>query len=150
MILHWGMVLAVYPFWGEVALRTSRLLRLQGSAAAAHIQRRIREQYGERETVSRAGRRVLRSYGDWGVLKGSGARGVYAARAPSRRGRSPARRLAGGSLPPRPGHGRGSTEGDPGEPGTFPLFGSSRCPPTAWEPCRPGSIFSAKVWTMTS
>jgi len=81
-VFHWGMVMAAYPFWGEVALQTGRLLRLQGSAAAAHVQRRIREQYGERDTVSRAARRVLRSYVDWGVLKESGVKGVYAAGTP--------------------------------------------------------------------
>jgi hypothetical protein len=79
---HWGMIMAVYPFWGEVAIQTGRLLRLQGSAAAAHVQRRIREQYGERDTVSRAARRVLRSYVDWGVLQESGVKGVYTAGAP--------------------------------------------------------------------
>ena len=47
------MVMAVYPFWSGVATQVGRLLRLQGSAAAAHVQRRVREQYGERETVSR-------------------------------------------------------------------------------------------------
>jgi hypothetical protein len=52
--VHWGMVMAVYPFWAAVAKQVGRLLRLQGSAAAAHVQRRVREQYGERETVSRA------------------------------------------------------------------------------------------------
>jgi hypothetical protein len=73
------MVMAVYPFWSGVATQTGRLLRLQGFAAAAHVQRRIREQYGERETVSRAARRVLRSYLDWGVLQETGAKGVYSA-----------------------------------------------------------------------
>ncbi|MDP2799080.1 MAG: hypothetical protein Q8O60_04245, partial [Deltaproteobacteria bacterium] len=56
-----------------------RLLKLQGSAAAAHVQRRVREQYGERETVSRRTRYVLRSYLDWGVLQEAGAKGVYSA-----------------------------------------------------------------------
>ena len=75
--IHWGMVMAVYPFWSGVATQVGRLLRLQGSAAAAHVQRRVREQYGERETVSRAARRVLRSYLDWGVLNETGKKGVY-------------------------------------------------------------------------
>ena len=79
MPVHWGMVVAVYPFWSGVAVQVGRLLRLQGSAAAAHVQRRVREQYGERETVSRAARRVLRSYLDWGVLQEGGAKGVYSA-----------------------------------------------------------------------
>lgn len=79
LAIHWGMVMAVYPFWSGVALQVGRLLRLQGSAAAAHVQRRVREQYGERETVSRAARRVLRSYLDWGVLQEAGLKGVYSA-----------------------------------------------------------------------
>ncbi|ROQ92174.1 hypothetical protein [Desulfosoma caldarium] len=77
--LHWGLVMAVYPFWSSVATQTGRLLRLQGFAAAAQVQRRVREQYGERETVFRATRRVLRSYLDWGVLQKTGTKGVYAA-----------------------------------------------------------------------
>jgi hypothetical protein len=77
LVVHWGMVGAVYPFWPAVAAHVGRLLKLQGSAAAMHIQRRVREQYGERETVARAARRVLRSYVDWGVLNETGTKGVY-------------------------------------------------------------------------
>ena len=75
--IHWGMTLAAYPFWGAVAAHTGRLLRLQGTAAAAHIQRRVKEEYGERETASRAARRVLRSFIDWGVLSETHDKGVY-------------------------------------------------------------------------
>ncbi len=78
MAVHWGMVMAVYPFWAAVAGQVGRLLKLQGSAAAAHVQRRMWEQYGERETVSRAARRVLRSYKDWGVLSETATKGIYA------------------------------------------------------------------------
>ncbi len=80
LIIHWGMATAVYPFWSSVALQVGRLLRLQDSAAAAHVQRRICEQYGERETVSRSARRVLRSYLDWGVLKETEVKGIYTTR----------------------------------------------------------------------
>jgi len=75
--VHWGMTMAVYPFWGNVAAHVGRLLRLQGTAAASQVQRRVREQYGERETVSRAARRVLRSFIDWDVLKETSEKGVY-------------------------------------------------------------------------
>ncbi|GAB4276140.1 MAG: hypothetical protein Kow0056_06420 [Coriobacteriia bacterium] len=75
--VHWGMTMAVYPFWGSVALSAGRLLRLQGRASARQVQLRLREQYGQRETVSRRARYVLRSYHDWGVLRESGKRGVY-------------------------------------------------------------------------
>ena len=37
LIIHWGMATAVYPFWSSVALQVGRLLRLQDSAAAAHV-----------------------------------------------------------------------------------------------------------------
>jgi hypothetical protein len=77
--VHWGMIMAVYPFWASVAAQVGRLLRLQGSVAAAHVQRRAREQYGERETVSRRVRYVLRSYVDWGVLNETGTKGIYGA-----------------------------------------------------------------------
>src|SRR5690606_29559111 len=79
LLIHWGMVGAVYPFWMMVATHVGRLLRLQGSAAASQIQRRIREQYGERATVSVATRRVLRSFVDWGVLRDTESDGIYSA-----------------------------------------------------------------------
>ncbi|HPN36726.1 MAG TPA: hypothetical protein PK843_19650 [bacterium] len=79
LVVHWGMVTAVYPFWSGVARHVGRLLRLQGTATAAHVQRRMREQYGERETVSRRTRYALRSYLDWGVIQETGTMGIYSA-----------------------------------------------------------------------
>jgi hypothetical protein len=79
LLIHWGMVGAVYPFWMMVATHVGRLLRLQGSAAASQVQRRMREQYGERETVSAATKRVLRSFVDWGVLRDTESVGIYSA-----------------------------------------------------------------------
>ena len=75
--VHWGMTMAAYPFWGAVAAHVGRLLRLQGTAAASQVQRRVREQYGERETVSRRVRYVLRSYVDWGTLQETSEKGIY-------------------------------------------------------------------------
>jgi len=79
LAVHWGMVMAVYPFWAAVAMQVGRLLRLQGSAAASHVQRRVREQYGERETVSRRARYVMRSYMDWSILQETDTKGIYTA-----------------------------------------------------------------------
>ena len=75
--IHWGMCMAVYPFFALVAEAVGRLLRLQGSLSAAQAQRRIREQLGERETVHRAARRILRCFIDWGILVDSSKKGVY-------------------------------------------------------------------------
>ncbi len=80
--VHWGMLMSVYPFWGSTASHTGRLLRLQGSVAATQVQRRLCEQYGERETVSRRVRYALRSFIDWGVLEDTGAQGIYEAKPP--------------------------------------------------------------------
>ena len=75
--LHWGMLMSVYPFWGNVAYQFGKLLKLQDTINASNIQRRLREIYGERETVSRRVRYVLRSFIDWGVIIESGEKGVY-------------------------------------------------------------------------
>jgi hypothetical protein len=77
--VHWGMTMAAYPFFGAVAETVGRLMRLQGTCAAAQIQRRIREHLGERETVARAARRILRCFVDWGVLLETQEKGVYQA-----------------------------------------------------------------------
>ena len=77
--IHWGMLMAAYPFWCSVATQVGRLLRLQGTVSAFQVQRRMREQYGDRETVARRTRYVLRSYLDWGGLQETGAPGVYRA-----------------------------------------------------------------------
>lgn len=79
MAVHWGMVMAVYPFWMAVATQVGRLLRLQGSFTGGQVQRRLRESYGQRETVSGAASRTLRSYLEWGVLQKSEATGIISA-----------------------------------------------------------------------
>lgn len=77
IVIHWGMAMAVYPFFGTVAENVGRLIRLQGLFAAASVQRRIKEQLGERETVSRATQRLLRCFVDWGVLQDTNEKGIY-------------------------------------------------------------------------
>ena len=100
--VHWGMTQAAYPFWGAVAAAyAGRLLRLQGTAKASQVQRRVKEQYGERETVSRATQRVLRSFIDWGVLKETREKGVYAQGESIPARATPSHRLDGGGVSPR-------------------------------------------------
>ena len=77
LLVHWCMCMATYPFFGTVADAVGRLLRLQGTAGAAQVQRRLRERYGERETVARAARRILRAYIDWGILEETDQKGLY-------------------------------------------------------------------------
>lgn len=72
---HWGMTMAVYPFWRVVADVTGRLFRLQGSVAPLEVQRRAKELLGEREVVAGSTRYVLCA--DWGVLDDSTTKGEY-------------------------------------------------------------------------
>jgi len=76
LVLHWGMTMAAYPFFGTVAEITGRLLRLQGYVSTTQVLRRTRELMGERETVARATRRVLRCFVDWGVLEDTEETGI--------------------------------------------------------------------------
>lgn len=80
--LHWGMTMAVYPFWRVVADVTGRLFRLQGVAAPMQVQRRAKELMGEREVVARSTRYVLRAFADWGVVCDSARKGEYQSVAP--------------------------------------------------------------------
>ena len=82
--LHWGMSMAAYPFFGGVAGVVGKLLRLQDQIGTSQVQRRIREQLGERETVARAARRIYRSFIDWNVLSETGTKGTYAKSQPVR------------------------------------------------------------------
>jgi hypothetical protein len=77
LAVHWAMTMAAYPFWGSVADVVGRLLRLQEQFTAAQAQRRFREKLGERETVARAARRVLRCFVDWHVVRDGRRKGTY-------------------------------------------------------------------------
>ena len=74
---HWGMISAVYPFRFNVARQTGRLLALQDQATQTQIINRLKEQYGDRQTVSRYAQFVIRSFVAWGALKDSEAKGCY-------------------------------------------------------------------------
>ncbi len=77
LAVHWGMIMAVYPFWFSVATHTGRLLQLQESVTNAQIERRMKEQYGDRQTVTRSTQRALRSFTDWGLLTLTKGKGIY-------------------------------------------------------------------------
>lgn len=75
--LHWAMLSATYPFWFNVAKQVGRLLNLQDQITRMQIFNRLKEQYGDRETVTRNARYAVRSFVAWGVLKDSEAKGCY-------------------------------------------------------------------------
>jgi len=54
-----------------------RLLKLQHEAHRVDVQRRLREQYGDRDFVSRITRYDVSSFLDWGVIAETKKAGVY-------------------------------------------------------------------------
>lgn len=77
LAIHWSMISAVYPFWFNTARQTGRLLALQDKVTQTQIINRLKEQYGDRQTVSRYARFVIRSFVAWGALKDSESKGCY-------------------------------------------------------------------------
>jgi hypothetical protein len=82
--IHWAMSLLTYPVFRDVAATVGRLSRLQGVISNDQVQRRIVEHWGQRTTVQRATRRLIRTFVDWSVLKDTGKRGHYEANPPNR------------------------------------------------------------------
>jgi hypothetical protein len=84
LALHWGLAMAVYPFFFDVVSVVGRLLKLQGTASLSQVVRRTKEKWGDRERVARSARHVLQSVRDWAVLTPGGPAGVYQAALPRR------------------------------------------------------------------
>ncbi|NLL37245.1 MAG: hypothetical protein GX256_06970 [Fretibacterium sp.] len=82
LAIHWGMISAAYPFWFNAARQAGRLLALQEQVTQAQIVNRLKEHYGDRQTVSRYAQFVIRSFIAWGVLKDSEVKGCYEKAAP--------------------------------------------------------------------
>ena len=79
LAIQWSMSMAAYPFFAEVVTTTGRLLQLQGSTSLNQITRRMVELRGDRSTMIRATRRVVRSIVRWGALADTNAKGDYVA-----------------------------------------------------------------------
>ncbi len=75
--LYWAAISAAYPFWFNVARQVGRLLNLQDQITKQQIVRRLKEQYGDRQTVSRIARYVIRSFVAWDILKDTDKKGCY-------------------------------------------------------------------------
>jgi hypothetical protein len=63
------MAVGKYPFFCDVAGNLGRMLALNERVSLSQVERRMTESWGDRSTLSRAIRRVLRSMVQWGVLR---------------------------------------------------------------------------------
>ncbi len=68
--LHVGALLATYPFFGEVCAAVGRMTALGQPAHTPEVRRRVRERWGDRETVDVAARRCIRTLRSLGLLVG--------------------------------------------------------------------------------
>lgn len=68
MVLHWGVSIATYPFFAQVAEVVGRLTAIQGDCATTEVHRRMSERYGEREGTYRMTNMVLQTQADWGAI----------------------------------------------------------------------------------
>ena len=75
MALHWGLTIASYPFFGDVANAVGRLLALQGDVQRTGVVRRTYETWGERLYVNRATRAVWNTFLLWDTLRTTDRRG---------------------------------------------------------------------------
>ncbi len=74
LALHWGMALASHPFFAKVADCIGRLLKLHGEFTAVQINRRLKEQLGDRASILRATEAVLQTMVNWRVISESAER----------------------------------------------------------------------------
>jgi hypothetical protein len=70
------MTIAAYPYFRDHASAVGTLLSLQERVTAPQVGRRIAANWGDRETVRRTSRHVLRTMVAWGVLSDVG-KGAY-------------------------------------------------------------------------
>ena len=67
--LHWGMALASHPFFASIADNIGRLLKLHGEFTALQVNRRLKEQLGDRASILRATEAVLQTLIEWQVIR---------------------------------------------------------------------------------
>lgn len=75
--IHFGILCAAYPYWFNIAVQTGRLFNLQDAVTASQIVTRLKEIYGDRQTIMRTSRYVLRSFIAWDLIRDSARKGNY-------------------------------------------------------------------------
>ena len=79
IVLHLGMTMTTYPFFFDILIQIGRLLTLQDKVSKSQVSRRIIEQWGDTERISRSTRHVLQTLKLWNILSPSTKNGTYTA-----------------------------------------------------------------------
>lgn len=66
--IHFGMLIASYPFFYELSKILGRLFRLQQSIPSDQFYHRVIQVFGDRDSIKRAAARYLQSLSQWGLL----------------------------------------------------------------------------------
>lgn len=69
LVLHWGMSLAVFPLFRDVALQIGKLAQLQGSFSRHEIHTRLLERYSNISTLPRSIDRIIQTMADWKTIE---------------------------------------------------------------------------------
>ncbi len=77
LLIHWGMLLLAYPFFRDTVTVIGGLFSLQGKFSISQVFRKMEQSWGQRTTIKRAIRRIVRSLYEWGVIEETTERGVY-------------------------------------------------------------------------
>lgn len=77
LALHWGMVMATYPYFGTVVDAVGRLLALQETVSITQVARRVEEVYGQRRSIKRGTQRAFYTLYDWGVIAKTEQHSIY-------------------------------------------------------------------------
>jgi hypothetical protein len=76
-VCHWAMISSVYPFWFNMSYIFGSLFKLQNQIKKSQIMSRTYEILGERNTIERCSRYVIRSFVSWNLIKDRERTGYY-------------------------------------------------------------------------
>ncbi len=77
IIRNWIMISVAYPFWNQTATIIGRLSGFQAQFTHKQVIQRLKERYGDKNTIERYGRYVIRSFKEWGLIVDTPNRGAY-------------------------------------------------------------------------
>ena len=74
---HWAMISCAYPFWFNMSFIFGSLFRLQDKVKKSQVMSRTYEAFGERNTIERCSRYVIRSFVAWDIIRDIQKAGHY-------------------------------------------------------------------------